>query len=172
MDRILSKASILAVAFGIAAAACSNSSTPSVASSSAAQAATIPTATTVAQPVVYGYYDGHIDTMLSTDVSDKTQADAQHLNYSPALLTQPADKYPSLYQIMGPAAPNQPVVYGSEPGETGYSPLWQEVTVQWAAGATPVLLVKDDQIKDLASKGELTVTPTRIVLNCPIVKVS
>src|SRR5947209_7817674 len=149
MDRILSKASILAVAFGIAAAACSKSSTPSVASSSAAPspagpAATIPTATTIAEPVVYGYYDGHIDTMLSTDVSDKSQADAQHITYSPALVTQPADKYPSLYQVMGTAAPNQPVVFGSEPGESDYSPLWQEVTVRWNAGAAPVLLVKDD----------------------------
>ena len=41
----------------------------------------------------------------------------------------------------------------------------------WKAGSTPVLLVKDDQIKELASKGELTITATPVVLNCPIVKV-
>ena len=41
--------------------------------------------------------------------------------------------------------------------------------VTWKAGVTPVLLVKDDQIKSLASKGELTMTATHIILNCPIV---
>ena len=171
MARILVQGSVLAAALAMAAAACSKSSSPSATSSSAAPAASIPSATTVAQSVVYGYYDGHIDSMLSTDVSDKAQAKSQHINYSPALVTQPADKYPSLYQVMGTAAPNQPVVFGREPGETDYSPPWQEVTVQWNGGATPVLLVKDDQIKELASKGELTVTPTPIVLDCPIVKV-
>ena len=133
---------------------------------------TIPTATTVEQPVTYGYYDGHVDTMLSTDVSDKAQAASSQINYSAALVTEPAGRNPALYMISGPAAPNQPMVFGSEPGGSDYSPLWQETTVKWKAGVKPVLLVKDDQIKDLATKGELTVDPTPIVLNCPIIKVS
>jgi hypothetical protein len=170
MARILVKGSVLAAALAMAAAACSKSSTPSATSPSAAPAARIPTATTVAQSVVYGYYDGHIDTMLSTDVSDKAQAKAQHINYSPALLTQPAAKYPSLYHVMGTAAPNQPVVFGSEPGETDYSPLWQEVTVQWNAGATPVLLVKDDQIKELGLQGRADRHPHTDRAGLPIVK--
>ncbi|MGK4277570.1 hypothetical protein, partial [Escherichia coli] len=64
-------------------------------------AATRPTATEVAQSVVYGYYDGHVDSMLSTDVSDKAQATAQRINYSSALMVQPVDKFPSLYPIHG-----------------------------------------------------------------------
>jgi len=124
-------------------------------------------------PVTYGYYDGHVDTMLSTDVSNKSQATAEHINYSPAMINRPASTFPALYMIQGTAAPNQPpFVFGSEPGETDYSPIWQEINVQWKAGATPVLLVKDDQIKDLVSKGQLTMTATPVVLNCPIVKVS
>jgi hypothetical protein len=133
---------------------------------------TVPTAKTVSQPAVYGYYDGHVDTMLSTDVSNKAQATADHINYSAALLAQPAGKNPALYMVSGPAAPNQPVVFGSEPGEDDYSPLWQEITVKWKAGVTPVLLKQDDQINALAGKGELTKTATPIVLNCPIVKVT
>ena len=43
--------------------------------------------------------------------------------------------------------------------------------MRWKSGATPVLLVKDDQIKELTSKGQLTMTATPVVLNCPIVKV-
>ncbi len=172
MARILPKGIVLVMATALAAVACSKSSTPSATSSSpAAPTAAIPTATTIFQPVVYGFYDGHVDAMLSTDVTSKAQADALHINYSPALLTQPAGKFPSLYQIMGPAAPHQPVVFGSEPGESDYSPLWQEITVRWKAGVKPVLLVKDDQIKELASKGKLTITPTPAVLDCPIVSV-
>ena len=135
-------------------------------------ATTVPTAKTVSQPVTYGYYDGHVDTMLSTDVSNKAQASSNHINYSAALLNSPAGKNPSLYMISGPAAPNQPMVFNTEPGEDDYSPLWQEVTVKWKAGVKPVLLVKDDQINSLASKGQLTVTKTGIVLNCPIVNVT
>ena len=110
--------------------------------------------------------------MLSTDVSSKSQAAAQHINYSAALTgAQPMSTMPSLYMISGPAAPHQPVVFGTEPGESDYSPLWDEVTVTWKPGVEPVLLVKDDQIKALAASGRLSVSPTSVVLNCPIVKV-
>src|SRR5438445_563940 len=137
MGRLLVKASGLVVLLALAAAACSKSTTSSApAASSATAAPPIPTATTITEPVTYGYYDGHVDTMLSTDVSDKTQAATSHINYSVALLTQPASKFPSLYMITSPAAPNQPVVFGTEPGESDYSPLWQEVTVKWQPGAT------------------------------------
>ena len=168
-----------AVTLVIVAAACSSSSksssstttTPATTATSGAPAA-IPTATTIDQPVTYGYYDGHVDWMLSTDVSNKAQAAAQKINYSPALLIQSIDKFPSLYLIRGTAAPNQPMVFGSQPGEDDYSPLWRELDVTWKPGVKPVLLVRDDQIKMLASQGKLTVTKSAIVLNCPIVKVT
>jgi len=170
MGRHLFKACALIAVLSLAAVACSKSTTPR-ASSSGSPSAVVPTATTITLPVTYGYYDGHIDTMLSTDVSNKAQASATHINYSAAMVTQPAKDYPSLYQISGPAAANQPQVFGSQPGEDDYSPLWQQVTVRWKSGVTPVLLVKDDQIKALAAQGKLILTPTPIVLNCPIVKV-
>src|SRR5438874_339446 len=177
MGRRLTSACAVMAVLSLAAAACSKStnkptatsSTPSANSSESAAA--IPTATTITLPVTYGYYDGHVDTMLSTDVSNKAQAGATHINYSAAMRTLPANKYPALYRVSGSAAPNQPQVFGSEPGEDDYSPLWQEITVTWKAGVTPVLLTKDDQVKSLASKGMLTLSPTPIVLNCPIVKV-
>src|SRR2546428_4137152 len=37
-------------------------------------------------------------------------------------------------RITGVAAPNQPMVFGTEPGETDYSPLWDETIVRWKAG--------------------------------------
>ena len=171
MGRLLMKASVLVVLFALVSAACSKSSAPPAPPVSSGTApAQIPTATTITEPVTYGYYDGHIDTMLSTDVSDKAQAASGHINYSAALLSVPPSKFPALYMITGAAAPNQPMVFGTEPGETDYSPLWDETIVRWKAGVTPVLLVKDDQIKALADQGKLTIDPTPVVLNCPIVK--
>jgi hypothetical protein len=184
MSRYWMKVAVLMALLGLFAAACSSSSktsTPATSPSTTATSATpasgttaasIPTATTISQPVTYGYYDGHVDWMLSTDVSTKAEAASSHINFSAALLFQPASKNPSLYIISGPAAPNQPMVFGSEPGKDDYSPLWQEITVKWKAGVKPVLLLKDDQIKALATKGELTANPTPVVLNCPIVKVT
>jgi hypothetical protein len=179
MGRRLVSACALIAVLGLVATACSNSKTPAAATSSppasspsaSETAAPVPTATTITLPVTYGFYDGHVDTMLSTDVSNKAQAKAVHINYSAAILTQAANKYPSLYRVSGRAAAGQPQVFGSEPGEDDYSPLWQEVTVKWKSGVTPVLLTKDDQVKEMASKGKLTITPTSIVLNCPIVAV-
>ena len=162
-------AGVLFAVLGLVAAGCSKATPKSTSSTS--PVASIPTATTITLPVTYGYYDGHIDTMISTDVSNKAMASASHINYSAALVVQAPNKFPALYQMAGPTAAGQPQVFGSQPGEDNYSPLWQEVTVRWKSGVKPVLLVKDDQIKDLASKGELMVSPTPVVLNCPIVKI-
>ena len=179
MSRTVWKGAILAIAVSVVTVACSKALTPSASPSAAAttQASAsampaIPTATTIQMPVTYGYYDGHVDTMLSTDVSNKAQAAAGHINYSAALINRPASTFPALYMVQGAAAPSQPLVFGSEPGKSDYSPIWQEVNVRWKSGITPVLLLKDDQIKELATKGQLTVTATPVVLNCPIVKVS
>src|SRR5438067_1982679 len=133
MSRFPLRASAALAVLALAAAACSSGSptaggSPSK-SSSESPPAPIPTAKTISQPATYGYYDGHVDTMLSTDVTSRAQAKAQHINFTSALTTKPASSFPSLYIVHGTAAPGQPVVFGSEPGESDYSPLWQEVTV-------------------------------------------
>jgi hypothetical protein len=121
-----------------------------------------------AQPVYKGYYDHHIDTYLITDVSSKSQAKAMHINYSAELKT--VKGLPLQYFVRGRAAKGQITVFGSEPGESDYNPLWAEVWVTWKKGVTPVLLGQDDQIDALAKKGELTMKNAHIVLNAPILK--
>jgi hypothetical protein len=128
-------------------------------------------ATKTIRPAFHGYYDGHKDTYLNTDVSDQAEAKSMHINYSQALKAVPLGTTPAMYMVVGRSAANQLAVFGSEPGESNYSPIWQEVFVRWKTSATPVLLVKDDQIKDLAKKGKLTLQMSGIRLNCPIVKV-
>ena len=120
-------------------------------------------------PTYLGYYDGHKDTYLVTDVSSKAQAKAMHVNYSGALAK--AKAAPPQYFIEGKAVPGQIAVFGSEPGETVYNPLWDELIVTWKPGVAPVLLVKDDQINGLAKQGKLTVTDVHVVINAPITNV-
>ena len=122
-----------------------------------------------AQPVYKGYYDKHIDTYLITDVSDKAQATAMHINYSAEL--KAAKRLPDQYFVRGRAAAGQLTVFGSEPGEPDYNPLWEEIWVTWKPGVTPALLGRDDQIKTLAKAGKLTMTDAHIILNAPILKV-
>jgi len=122
-----------------------------------------------AQPVYKGYYDQHIDTYLITDVSSKSQATAMHVNYSKELGT--VKGLPRQFFVKGPAAKGQLTVFGSQPGESDYNPLWEEIWVTWKSGVKPVLLGKDDQIDSLAKKGKLTEKDAHIVLNAPILKV-
>jgi hypothetical protein len=121
------------------------------------------------QPVYKGYYDKHIDTYLITDVSSKLQAKAMHINYSKEL--KGLKGLPDQYFVRGRAAKGQITVFGSEPGEVDYNPLWEEIWVTWKSGVKPVLLGRDDQIKSLSKKGKLTMKDAHIVLNAPILKV-
>src|SRR2546422_2835490 len=89
-----------------------------------------------------GYYDGHKDGYVITDVSNKAQANAWHVNFAPVLKS--VKGAPEQYFVSGRAAAGQLAVFGSEPGEASYNPLWDELVVTWKPGVTPVLLVKDD----------------------------
>jgi hypothetical protein len=135
----------------------------------AAPALRLGTATHGTFSVYKGYYDGHKDGYVITDVSSKSQASAWHVNFAPVL--KGAKGAPPQYFVTGRAAAGQIAVFGSEPGEPSYNPLWDELLVTWKAGVTPVLLIKDDQITSLQKAGKLTVTDPHIVLNAPITSV-
>jgi hypothetical protein len=122
-----------------------------------------------AQPVYKGFYDHHIDTYLITDVSSKSQAQALHVNYSAALKAEKA--LPEQYFVRGRAAKGQLTIFGSQPGEADYNPLWEEVWLTWKKGVKPVLIGQDDQIDALEKKGKLTEKDAHIVLNAPILTV-
>src|SRR5213593_139073 len=128
-------------------------------------------AKTISRPAFQGYYDGHKDTYLNTDVSSKAQATQMHVNYAPVLKSVPLKSAPEIYLVQGRAASGQLAVFGSEPGEPSYSPVWKETILHWKSGATPVLITSDTQIDSLEKKGQLIETSTAVRLNCPIVKV-
>jgi hypothetical protein len=126
---------------------------------------------TIRRTAFQGYYDGHRDTYLNTDVSNKAQAASMHINYAAALKTVPLASLPEMYLVEGKAAAGQLAVFGSEPGERSYSPIWRETILTWGRSATPVEITSDTQIDQLEGKGQLSERATAIRLNCPIVKV-
>jgi hypothetical protein len=127
--------------------------------------------TRIMRPAFHGFYDGHKDTFLSTDVSDPAQAREMHANVSASLGRVPMAESDDLYLFVGAAAAGQLPVFGSEPGEKDYTPLWHEDLITWKAGMTPTLLKSDTQVEAAVKAGKVTERHTRIVLNCPIVSV-
>ena len=123
----------------------------------------------ISQPAFQGYYDGHKDTYLSTDISSKAEAKAMHINYSATI--GKVKGLPEIYLVQGRAAAGQLAVFGSEPGEADYSPLWTETILRWKPGSTPVLIKSDNQVNQLEKTSGLTERPGNVVLNCPITKV-
>ena len=123
----------------------------------------------VQRAAFHGYYDGHKVTYLNTDVSNKAEAKAMHINYSPLLAK--VKGLPEIYLVEGRAATGQLAVFGAEPGEPDYSPLWAETLLTWKAGATPVVIKSDTQVNALEKKGVLSERDGHVVLNCPIIKI-
>lgn len=128
-------------------------------------------ASMVQRPAWHGFYDGHQDTYLNTDVSDKAEAKSMHINYAPGLKTVPLKSAPEIYLVQGKAAAGQLAVFGSQPGEASYSPIWKETILTWKSSAKPVLIKSDTQVNQLEKKGGLTERSTSVRLNCPIIKV-
>jgi hypothetical protein len=127
-------------------------------------------ATRIERPAFHGFYDGHKVTYLNTDVSNKADAAAMHINYSASIGR--VKGLPEIYLVQGHAAPGQLAIFGSEPGEKNYSPLWSETILTWKAGAKPRLITSDTQIDKIEKTGKLTERDAHVVLNCPIVRVS
>jgi hypothetical protein len=154
--------------FGLAAAAVFAGSAVAAYAAVTAEPVMGPTAM-MARPAFLGYYDGHKDTYLNTDVSSKADAKSMHINYSARI--GGVKGLPEIYLVEGRAAKGQLAIFGSEPGEKDYSPLWSETILNWKAGARPTLITSDTQINKIEKTGKLTEHDAHVVLNCPIVKV-
>jgi len=126
---------------------------------------------TIKRAAFRGYYDGHKVTYLNTDVSVKADARMMHINYAPGLKAVPLSSAPEIYLVEGKVASGQLAVFGSEPGEKDYSPVWKETILTWKASANPVLIKSDTQVNQLEKKGGLSERSTLVRLNCPIIKV-
>ena len=121
--------------------------------------------------IEFSYYDSHFDAYIETDISNARLAQKEGINYSLVLGEEKAHTLPAQFEVRGPAAAGQLTVFGSEPGEDSYTPLWDLEYIRWMPGTTPVLITVDDQVDRLEAHGKISVRRTPIVTNAPIIGV-
>ena len=132
-------------------------------------------------PLVKGLYDGKGILFITTEASDKSTKDlignysGFPVNYEPQLTKSQDLGNIWIFKngIKGPGFLGyQASVVDSIPGDPGYTPLWKVNIVQWKTGndITPTVLGSDDAIAAAASKNQITITPTNVVLNEPILQ--
>ncbi|MGI0018047.1 MAG: DUF7482 domain-containing protein [Nitrosotalea sp.] len=132
-------------------------------------------------PLVKGLYDGKDVYYITTEASDSTIASALGkftnfpVTFAPALAKAPASSLANIYAFKngvkgGGVLGFQPNVVDSIPGEMAYSPLWKINLVEWKDATAATVLGSEDEIVKALAAGKITITPTTIVVNCPIVQ--
>lgn len=83
----------------------------------------------------------------------------------------PGNAVVPLYTVTNPVGPQQHNVTKDTlaPGQTKYPPLWGIIKVTFKPGVTPRLLVSYAQIAKARAAGQVTITRTSLVVNCPVV---
>jgi len=132
-------------------------------------------------PLTQGFVKGYPVFYISTEASDKDLAD--HLTqltgfdvvYTPTLQQTPVDALAQIYAFengikgTGPLG-FQPNVADSQPGDINYSPLWAVNIVKWNDDANTRELKSQTEILTAQANGELSVTSSGFIVNCPFVQ--
>jgi hypothetical protein len=140
--------------------------------------------TPVVIPLMSGLYDGKPVSFITTEVSDKAMKDqmgnftGSPVNYAPNLTKAQniGDLWIFKNGVKGAGLMGfQVTVFNSIPGDPAYTPLWRVNLAEWKTttgtnATTPTILGSDDIIADAVKKGQITVTPTKVIVNCPIVQ--
>jgi hypothetical protein len=132
-------------------------------------------------PLVKGLYDGKDVFYITTEASDSTIADALSkftnfpVTFAPVLAKAPTTSQANIYAFKngikgGGVLGFQPNVVDSIPGESTYSPLWKVNLVEWKDATTATVLGSESEIMDAFNSGKVTITPTTIIVNCPIIQ--
>ena len=130
-------------------------------------------------PLVKALYDSKGVMFIITEVSDKTMRDqignftGSPVNYEPNLTKSQDIGQLWIFKngVKGPGLMGfQTNVLNSIPGDPHYTPLWKVNIVEWKTTSTPTILGSDDIIANAVSKGQISVTPTNVVINCPVVQ--
>jgi hypothetical protein len=139
-DHVKKLVALLVVIVGVSAAAASAVAAPVAAKPAAAKKAVTP-----------GFYRGRT---------------IGYFDFGPIKL-KAGNKLAPLWTVTNPAA-GQHNIIDTVPGEADYSPLWQINMVTFKAGVTPYLLKSKADVDTAVSKGDVTVTATKTVVNCPV----
>jgi hypothetical protein len=103
------------------------------------------------QPVVSGFFQGRTIT---------------YYDYGPIKL-KAGNKLAPIWTVTNGAAGQHNIV-DTVPGKADYSPLWQLNMVTFKSGKTPHLLKSKAEVDAAVKAGEVTVTRTTTVVNCPV----
>jgi len=134
----------------------------------------------VTLPLTRGYVNGFEVFYISTEASDKGLADHltnfthSRVSFAPALKNAPPQSLANIYVFRngikgsGPLG-FQPNVADSQPGDPGYSPLWRINNVEWKQGVSPKELKSETDILFAQKNGELTISSSDAIVNCPFV---
>lgn len=135
-------------------------------------------------PPVFAYHDGQPIAFVHPEASDPDIAElltgmmGSPVITVPALAEVPAGATGTLYVFTNgitpretPAGPLgfQPDVFGSVPGEPGYTPLRRIVEVAWVDPARARLLDATSEIQQATDDGLVELTATDVVVNAPVV---
>jgi hypothetical protein len=86
-----------------------------------------------------------------------------------AVKVAPGNKVVPLWTVTNGATGQRNIAEDIVPGTTAYPPLWAIVKVTWKDGATPRVLKSLAEIKKAEATGEVALTKTSLVVNCPLV---
>ena len=83
----------------------------------------------------------------------------------------PGNVVAPLCTVTNPVGPQQHNIAEENiaPGQTKYPPLWEIIKVTFKAGVKPRLITSYAQIKKAQAAGQVTITRTPLVVNCPVV---
>ena len=133
-------------------------------------------------PLIAGWHEGQRVHYVTTDVSDKEIAAKKAANYVPRLVSTLPDspQLPGQRNVLeriyavtnfdqGSVLPSAPIPVGSGNTDKAYSPLWRMFKVTWQSGSVPKTLRSEEEVLAAAERGYVTIVPTDIVVNCPVV---
>lgn len=133
-------------------------------------------------PLISGWFQGRVVQYITTDVSDQGMAKAMGANFAPrlayAIPSQPRTPgQPSalerIYAVtnfkQATILPSLPEPVGPNSADKNYSPLWLRHEVSWLPGFKPRLLRSEEEILSAEEQGQVAITPTNIVVNCPVI---
>ncbi len=129
---------------------------------------------TVELPLVKCWYNGRVAYYIQTEASDPDVARAQNVHYVARLAdTITADAVDDIYVVtnftQGNVIPSAPIPAGPDNADPEYTPLWRVSTVTWATGTTPHTLTSEEEVLAAEAAGQVTITQTDIVVNCPVI---
>ncbi len=136
-------------------------------------------------PLQTAWFEGRLVRYVTTDVSDAEVARAKGANHVPALAEllpsrpgEPQRPPTPLARVYAFVGVQQPTVFPAVPLPVGgantsaaYTPLWRMVQVRWQPGRAARELKSEEAILDAEERGDVRLTVTDIVLNCPVFEV-